>query len=48
MKQFAYVGCRTTKERKARGKGIRIFEIENGTWKPVGLLEGPVNPSYFA
>ena len=47
MKQFAYVGCRTTKERKARGKGIRIFEIENGTWKPVGLLEGPVNPSYF-
>ena len=18
-----------------------IFEIENGTWKPVGLLEGP-------
>ena len=39
MKQFAYVGCRTTKERNARGKGIRIFEIENGTWKPVGLLE---------
>lgn len=28
MKQFAYVGCRTTKERNARGKGIRIFEIE--------------------
>ena len=28
MKQFAYVGCRTTKERKARGKGIRIFEVE--------------------
>ena len=47
MKQFAYVGCRTTKERNARGKGIRIFKIENGTWKPVGLLEGPVNPSYF-
>ena len=47
MKQFAYVGCRTTKERNARGKGIRIFEIEDGTWKPVGLLEGPVNPSYF-
>ena len=47
MKQFAYVGCRTTKERNARGKGIRIFEIENGTWKPVGHFEGPVNPSYF-
>ena len=30
MKQFAYVGCRTTKERNARGKGIRIFEIETG------------------
>ena len=25
MKQFAYVGCRTTKERKARGKGIQLI-----------------------
>ena len=27
MKQFAYVGCRTTKERNARGKGISFYEI---------------------
>lgn len=47
MKQFAYVGCRTTKERNARGKGIRIFEIEEGKWKAARLLEGPVNPSYL-
>mgnify|MGYP001692071575 CR=1 FL=1 len=29
MKQFAYVGCRTTKERNARGKGISCYEIDN-------------------
>ena len=44
---YAYVGCRTTKERKARGKGIRVYKIEGNQWKPVQLLEGPVNPSYF-
>lgn len=24
---YAYIGCRTTKERNARGKGIRVYEI---------------------
>ena len=32
MKQFAYVGCRTTKERNARGKGISFYEIEDNNW----------------
>ena len=32
MKQFAYVGCRTTKERNARGKGISCYEIDNNKW----------------
>ena len=31
---FVYVGCRTTKERKARGKGIKVFEIQkDGKWE---------------
>ena len=24
---YAYVGCRTTKERNARGKGLKVYEI---------------------
>lgn len=34
MEKFAYIGCRTTKERKARGKGsvyTRLMEI-TGSW----------------
>ncbi len=45
---YAYVGCRTTKERNARGKGIKVFEIlENGDWKLVQTVENLVNPSYL-
>ncbi len=47
MKTYAYIGCRTTKERKARGKGIRVYEVDGKSWKPIQLLEGQVNPSYF-
>lgn len=45
---FAYVGCRTTKERNARGKGIRVFEVPDagGAWKEVQTLETLDNPSY--
>ena len=25
--RYAYVGCRSTKERNARGKGLKVFEI---------------------
>ena len=28
MEKFAYIGCRTTKERKARGKGISVYKVE--------------------
>ncbi|MBR0249176.1 MAG: beta-propeller fold lactonase family protein, partial [Synergistaceae bacterium] len=45
MKKFAYVGCRTTKERNARGKGIKVFNAE--TWGLLQTLEGLVNPSYL-
>ncbi|MGN0373374.1 MAG: lactonase family protein [Enterocloster sp.] len=47
MKMYVYIGCRTTKERKARGKGIRVYQVENGQWELVQLLEGQVNPSYL-
>ena len=32
---YAYVGCRTTKERNARGKGLKTYEISESTgeWK---------------
>lgn len=44
---YAYVGCRTTKERKARGKGIRVYRVERGVWKLLQIAEGQVNPSYL-
>lgn len=48
MKCYAYVGCRTTKERNARGKGISVYGIgEDGSWKLIQLLEGLENPSYL-
>lgn len=48
MSRYAYVGCRTTKERNARGKGIKVFEIrEDDSWELVQTVEGLVNPSYL-
>lgn len=47
MSVYAYIGCRTTKERKARGKGIRVYEVFQNQWKLIQLLEGQVNPSYL-
>lgn len=48
MSRYAYVGCRTTKERNARGKGIKVFEIEeSGEWKLVQVVKDLVNPSYL-
>ena len=48
MAQHAYIGCRTTKERGARGKGISIYSIdEKGSWKLEDIVEGLVNPSYL-
>ena len=35
--RYAYVGCRTTKERNARGEGLKTYEIQPGNacsvWK---------------
>ncbi|RVK89853.1 hypothetical protein CN150_29615 [Sinorhizobium meliloti] len=45
---FAYVGCRTTRERNARGKGISVFRIdETGQWQLVAVEETRPNPSFL-
>ena len=46
--KYAYVGCRTTRERNARGKGLKVFKIsdETGEWKEIQCLETEPNPSY--
>lgn len=47
---YAYVGCRTTKERNARGEGIGVYEIDSssGEWRQVQLFRELVNPSFLA
>lgn len=47
---FAYVGCRTTRERNARGDGIGVYRVdaESGRWTQVQLVPDLVNPSYLA
>lgn len=48
MGKYAYVGCRTTRERNARGKGIKVYEIEeSGRWNLLQLAENLINPSYL-
>lgn len=48
--RFAYTGCRTTKERSARGKGINVYRVDpaSGAWTHVQLVENLVNPSFLA
>lgn len=45
---IAYVGCRTTKERNARGKGLKVYKINESTgdWKELQCLKTEENPSY--
>lgn len=48
MSRYIYIGCRTTKERNARGKGIKVFKVDQtGEWELVQLVENLVNPSYL-
>jgi len=49
MPGFAYVGCRTSRERNARGDGISVYRIgTDGAWARVQLVGDLVNPSYLA
>ena len=46
--KYAYVGCRTTKERNARGKGISVYQVDdNEKWERIQTLENLVNPSFL-
>jgi 6-phosphogluconolactonase (cycloisomerase 2 family) len=47
--RFAYVGSRTTKERKARGKGIEVYRIgqNESEWEHIQRLDGLTNPSFL-
>jgi 6-phosphogluconolactonase (cycloisomerase 2 family) len=47
---FAYTGCRTTKERGARGQGINVYSINpsTGAWSHVQLLSDLINPSFLS
>jgi 6-phosphogluconolactonase len=49
MSMFAYVGCRTTRERNARGRGLGVYRLErpDSAWTAVQLIEGLINPSYL-
>ena len=46
---IAYVGCRTTKARGARGTGINVYRLDRpaGAWTHVQLLSDIVNPSFL-
>ncbi|PXA86949.1 hemagglutinin [Nostoc sp. 3335mG] len=47
--RFAYVGCRTSRERNAKGDGIGVYRIgADGSWARIQLVDGLVNPSYLA
>ncbi|HAV1626417.1 TPA: lactonase family protein [Enterobacter hormaechei subsp. steigerwaltii] len=49
MVNFAYVGCRTSTWRGARGKGIEVFRITaSGTWQHLQRVESAQeNPSWL-
>ncbi|MGQ7249356.1 lactonase family protein [Halomonas sp. V046] len=46
---LAYIGCRTTKRRHARGKGIEVYRVTQDAreWEHLQRMEGLVNPSYL-
>ncbi len=45
-----YVGCRTSRERNARGEGLQVYgmDAETGSWQHLQLLPGLENPSFLA
>jgi 6-phosphogluconolactonase (cycloisomerase 2 family) len=47
--KFAYVGCFTTEKRKAKGKGIALFSIDQatGAWAYVDVCHAIPNPSHI-
>lgn len=48
--RLAYVGCRTTRERNARGDGIAVYRVPAGAeaWECVQVVGNLLNPSFLA
>lgn len=48
MMAIAYVGSRTTKDRNARGKGLKVYQIDEstGNWDEIQCILNIDNPSY--
>jgi 6-phosphogluconolactonase (cycloisomerase 2 family) len=47
---FAYIGCRTTRKRNARGRGLGVYRLDEGAggpWTQVQEIGDLVNPSYL-
>lgn len=45
---FAYVGCFTSAKRKAKGKGVAVYRIDDaGKWTYVDVCDVIPNPSYI-
>lgn len=44
---FAYIGSRTTKERKALGEGITVWAREGAAWEKIQTVSCGPNPSYL-
>ncbi|KAA1004906.1 lactonase family protein [Paraburkholderia panacisoli] len=46
----AYVGCRTTRERNARGRGISVYTVDpvRQLWELTDICQAPENPSFLA
>ncbi len=47
---FAYVGCYTTPDRKGRGRGINVYQMDphSGVWTHLQLHDAIGNPSWLA
>lgn len=47
---FTYVGCRTARERNARGEGLSVYHMEaaTGRWTQVQVVRDLLNPSFLA
>jgi 6-phosphogluconolactonase (cycloisomerase 2 family) len=47
---FVYVGCRTSKERNARGEGINVYHMDADTGRltHIQLVSALINPSFMA
>jgi 6-phosphogluconolactonase (cycloisomerase 2 family) len=45
---LAYVGCRTSRERNARGDGINVLRVAGGAWTHVQTVGELFNPSFLA